>query len=37
MSPRLTWFRRLARLAAVFCAIVVVVGAWVRLTDAGLG
>ncbi|MBP6515116.1 MAG: COX15/CtaA family protein, partial [Steroidobacteraceae bacterium] len=33
----MTWFRRLARLAAVFCAIVVVVGAWVRLTDAGLG
>jgi len=37
MSPRLTWFRRLALLAAAFCAIVVVVGAWVRLTDAGLG
>ncbi|MBM5810352.1 MAG: heme A synthase [Gammaproteobacteria bacterium] len=36
-GSRLTWFRRLARLAAVFCAIVVVVGAWVRLTDAGLG
>ena len=36
-SSRLLWFRRIARLAAVFCAIVVVVGAWVRLTDAGLG
>ena len=30
-------FRRAARLGAVLCAIVVVVGAWVRLTDAGLG
>lgn len=37
MNARLTWFRRLARLATVLCAIVVVVGAWVRLTDAGLG
>lgn len=36
-SSRLPWFRRIARLAAVFCAVVVVVGAWVRLTDAGLG
>ncbi len=36
-SPRLKWFRRLATLAAVLCAIVVVVGAWVRLTNAGLG
>jgi cytochrome c oxidase assembly protein subunit 15 len=35
--PRLRWFRRLAALAAVLCAIVVVVGAWVRLTNAGLG
>jgi cytochrome c oxidase assembly protein subunit 15 len=34
---RLTWFRRAARLGAVLAAIVVVVGAWVRLTDAGLG
>ena len=34
---RLLWFRRLARLGAVFAAGVVVLGAWVRLTDAGLG
>ena len=33
----LVWFRRVAALAAVLCAIVVVVGAWVRLTNAGLG
>ena len=33
----LLWFRRVAALAAVLCAIVVVVGAWVRLTNAGLG
>jgi cytochrome c oxidase assembly protein subunit 15 len=33
----LVWFRRAALLGAVLCAIVVVVGAWVRLTDAGLG
>ena len=31
------WFRRVARAGAVLAAIVVVVGAWVRLTDAGLG
>jgi cytochrome c oxidase assembly protein subunit 15 len=31
------WFRRVAAMAAVLCAIVVVVGAWVRLTNAGLG
>jgi cytochrome c oxidase assembly protein subunit 15 len=36
-SRRLTWFRRAAFVATVLCAIVVVVGAWVRLTDAGLG
>ena len=36
-SPSLLLFRRAARLGAVLCAIVVVVGAWVRLTDAGLG
>ena len=35
--PSLLLFRRAARLGAVLCAIVVVVGAWVRLTDAGLG
>ena len=34
---RLLWFRRLARLGAVFAAGVVVLGAWVRLTNAGLG
>ena len=31
------WFRRAARLGAVLALIVVVVGAWVRLTNAGLG
>ncbi len=31
------WFRWTARAAVVLCIIVVVVGAWVRLTDAGLG
>jgi cytochrome c oxidase assembly protein subunit 15 len=36
-SYSLTWFRRAARLGALFALIVVVVGAWVRLTDAGLG
>jgi cytochrome c oxidase assembly protein subunit 15 len=34
---RLSWFRRLARAGAVLAACVVVLGAWVRLTDAGLG
>jgi cytochrome c oxidase assembly protein subunit 15 len=33
----LIWFRRAALAAAILCAIVVVVGAWVRLTNAGLG
>ena len=33
----LLWFRRAALLGAVLAAIVVVVGAWVRLTNAGLG
>ena len=36
-SKALQWFRWMARAAMVLCAIVVVVGAWVRLTDAGLG
>ena len=36
-TGRLTWFRRAAFGATVLCAIVVVVGAWVRLTNAGLG
>lgn len=33
----LAWFRRAALAATLLCAIVVVVGAWVRLTNAGLG
>src|SRR5262245_1759640 len=36
-SRGLTWFRRAALVATVLCAVVVVVGAWVRLTNAGLG
>jgi cytochrome c oxidase assembly protein subunit 15 len=34
---RLFWFRRLALAGALLAAAVVVLGAWVRLTDAGLG
>jgi heme a synthase len=34
---RLLWFRRLALAGALLAACVVVLGAWVRLTDAGLG
>ncbi|MGC1521050.1 MAG: COX15/CtaA family protein [Steroidobacteraceae bacterium] len=34
---RLLWFRRLALAGALLAAVVVVLGAWVRLTDAGLG
>jgi cytochrome c oxidase assembly protein subunit 15 len=34
---RLKWFRRLALGGAALAATVVVLGAWVRLTDAGLG
>jgi cytochrome c oxidase assembly protein subunit 15 len=39
MDPqrRLTWFRRIALAGALLAAAVVVLGAWVRLTDAGLG
>jgi cytochrome c oxidase assembly protein subunit 15 len=39
VSPqaRLKWFRRLALAGALLAAAVVVLGAWVRLTDAGLG
>jgi cytochrome c oxidase assembly protein subunit 15 len=39
MNPhaRLSWFRRLALAGAILAALVVVLGAWVRLTDAGLG
>jgi cytochrome c oxidase assembly protein subunit 15 len=33
----LVWFRRAAGFGAVLALIVIVVGAWVRLTDAGLG
>ena len=36
-TRRLAWFRRAALAATLLCAIVVVVGAWVRLTNAGLG
>ena len=39
MAPeqRTLWFRRLALAGALLAAAVVVLGAWVRLTDAGLG
>ena len=39
MDPqrRLLWFRRIALAGALLAAAVVVLGAWVRLTDAGLG
>jgi cytochrome c oxidase assembly protein subunit 15 len=39
MDPqrRLMWFRRLSLAGAALAATVVVLGAWVRLTDAGLG
>jgi heme a synthase len=39
MNPRqrLFWFRRLALVGAALAAVVVVLGAWVRLTNAGLG
>lgn len=39
MTPnsRILWFRRLAYVALLLCAVVVVLGAWVRLTAAGLG
>jgi heme a synthase len=39
MQPqrRLVWFRRLSMAGALLAAAVVVLGAWVRLTDAGLG
>ena len=37
-DPRqVIWFRRLALLGAILAATVIVLGAWVRLTDAGLG
>ncbi len=34
---RVLWFRRIALAGALLASIVVVLGAWVRLTDAGLG
>jgi heme a synthase len=34
---RVMWFRRFALVGALLAACVVVLGAWVRLTDAGLG
>jgi len=36
-AQRTLWFRRLALAGALLAAAVVVLGAWVRLTDAGLG
>ena len=36
-TRNLAWFRRAALAATLLCTIVVVVGAWVRLTNAGLG
>jgi cytochrome c oxidase assembly protein subunit 15 len=36
-TQRIIWFRRLALAGALLAAMVVVLGAWVRLTDAGLG
>jgi heme a synthase len=36
-TQRTRWFRRLALAGALLAAAVVVLGAWVRLTDAGLG
>jgi cytochrome c oxidase assembly protein subunit 15 len=36
-NTRLFWFRRIALIAACLAAAVVVMGAWVRLTNAGLG
>jgi heme a synthase len=36
-QQRLLWFRRLSVAGAALAATVVVLGAWVRLTDAGLG
>jgi cytochrome c oxidase assembly protein subunit 15 len=36
-APRILWFRRLALAGTGLAFCVVVLGAWVRLTDAGLG
>ena len=36
-SRSLLWFRRVALIGAVLAAVVVALGAWVRLTNAGLG
>jgi heme a synthase len=35
--PKLIWFRRVALAGAMLATVVVILGAWVRLTDAGLG
>lgn len=37
MNAYSTWYRRLLVLAAILSITVIVLGAWVRLTDAGLG
>jgi heme a synthase len=37
VSSKLLWFRRLALLGAVLAFVVIVLGAWVRLSAAGLG
>jgi cytochrome c oxidase assembly protein subunit 15 len=37
LERRTLWFRRVALAGALLAATVVVLGAWVRLTDAGLG
>jgi cytochrome c oxidase assembly protein subunit 15 len=37
LQKRAIWFRRLAMAGTVLAAAVVILGAWVRLTDAGLG
>ena len=36
-APYLLWFRRLALAAAALALVVIVMGAWVRLSAAGLG
>ncbi len=37
MNPRLRLFRQIALASTIICFVVVVLGAWARLTDAGLG
>src|SRR5918994_6708522 len=36
-SSAVTWVRRLALAGLLLCFVVVIFGAWVRLSDAGLG